>query len=140
MKRFERPQYVLENDDKDTILKGEMLPDRHIMMAQSLLKIQFPEIDGLLSPKLCPAGQFPPIASEFIQIINTMKSHWVCLNTVGCVDPGTIKYYCSINHTNLTKDTKKLQPYYIHKCLRRKSKYMLRLCILRVVWTAVSMP
>ena len=78
------------------------------MMAQSLLKIQFPEIDGLLSPKLSPAEQFPPIASEFIQIINTMKSHWVCLNTVGCVDPGTIKYYCSINHTNLTKDTKKV--------------------------------
>ena len=77
------------------------------MMAQSLLKIQFPEIDGLLSPTLGPAGQFPPIADEFIQIVNPMKSHWVCLTTVGCVDPGTIKYYCSINNTNLTKDTKK---------------------------------
>ena len=48
MKRFERPRYVLENNDKDTILKGEMLTDRHIMMAQSLLKIQFPEIHGLV--------------------------------------------------------------------------------------------
>jgi len=107
MKRFERPQYVLENDHKDTILKGEVLTDRHITMAQSLLKIQFPEIDGLLSPTLGPTGQFPPIANEFIQIVNTMKSHWVCLSTVGCVNPGTIKYYCSVNNTNLTKDTQK---------------------------------
>ena len=72
MKRFERLQYVLENDDKDTILKGEMLTDSHIMMAKSLLKIQFPEIDGLISPTLGPAGEFPPIAREFIQIVNTM--------------------------------------------------------------------
>ena len=107
MKRFESPQYVLENDDKDTILKGQMLTDRHIMMAQPLLKIQFPEIDGLLSPTLGPAGQFPPIANEFVQIVNTIKSHWVCLSTIVCVDPGTIKYYCSVNNTNLTKDTQK---------------------------------
>ena len=70
MKRFERPQYVLENDDKDTILKGQMLTDRHIMMAQSLFKIQFPEIDGLLSPTLGPAGQFPPIPNVFVQIVS----------------------------------------------------------------------
>ena len=96
-----------ENDDKDNILKGEMLGDRDIMKAQSLLKIQFPGIDGLLPPTLGPAGQFPPIANGFVQIINTMKSHWVCLSTLGCVDPGTINYYCSGNDTNLTKDTKR---------------------------------
>lgn len=56
-----------------------MLTDRHTMMVQSLLKIQFPEIDGLLSPTLGPAGQFPPTANEFVQSVNTMKSHWVCL-------------------------------------------------------------
>ena len=123
MKRFESPQYVLENDGKDTILKGQMLTDRHIMMAQPLLKIQFPEIDGLLSPTQGPAGQFPPIANEFVQIVNTIKSHWVCLSTIVCVDPGTIKYYCSVDNTNLTKDThkkNKLQPYYIRRCLLRK--------------------
>ena len=94
-----------ENDDKDNILKGEMLGDRDIMKAQSLLKIQFPGIDGLLPPTLGPAGQFPPIANGFVQIINTMKSHWVCLSTLGCVDPGTINYYCSGNDINLTKGT-----------------------------------
>ena len=72
MKRFWRPQYVLENDHKDTILKGEVLTNWHIMMAQSLLKMQFPEIDGLLSPTLGPAGEFSPIANEFIQIVNAM--------------------------------------------------------------------
>lgn len=78
MKRFERPQYVLKNDVKDTILKGEMLTDRHTMMVQSLLKIHFREIDGLLSPTLGPAGQFPATANEFVQSVNTMKTHWVC--------------------------------------------------------------
>ena len=90
------------------------------MMAQSLL-IQFPEIDDLLSPTLGPAGQFPPIAAEFVHTVNTMKSHWVCLSTTGCVDPVTIKYYCSLNSTNLTKDTKnKLKPYNIRECLQQK--------------------
>ena len=55
-----------------------------------------------------PARQFPPTADEFVQIVKTIKlTHWVCLSTVGCVDPGTIKYYCSVNNTDLTKDTKK---------------------------------
>lgn len=27
MKRFERPQYVIEKDDKESILKSEMLTD-----------------------------------------------------------------------------------------------------------------
>lgn len=45
----DRPQHVLEHNDKDTTLKDQMLTDRHIMMAQSRLKVQFPEIDGLLS-------------------------------------------------------------------------------------------
>lgn len=107
MKRFERPQYIIEKDDKESILKSEMLTDRHIMMAQSLLKTQFPEIEGFLSPTLGPAGQFPPMANEFIQIINTMKLHWVCVSNIGCGNPHTIKYYCSLNNTSLTKDTKK---------------------------------
>ena len=48
------------DEENDNILKGEMLGDRDIMKAQSLLKIQFPGIDGLLAPTLGPAGQFPP--------------------------------------------------------------------------------
>ena len=67
-----------EENDEDNILKGEMLGDRDIMKAQSLLKIQFPGIDGLLPPTLGPAGQFPPIPNGFVQIINTMELHWVC--------------------------------------------------------------
>ena len=92
MKRFERPQYVLKNDVKDTILKGEMLTDRHTMMVQSLLKIHFPEIDGLLSPTLGPAGQFPPTANEFVQSVNTMKTHWVCQHK---------SYMCQYKHSQL---------------------------------------
>ena len=107
MRRFERPHYLIEKEDKDTVLQSNMLTDRHIMMAQSLLKTQFPEFDGLLSPTLGAAGQFPPMANEFIQIINTMKMHWVCLSTVGCDNPHTINYYCSLNNTSLTKETKK---------------------------------
>ena len=47
------------------------------MVAQSLLKVQFPDIDGLLSPMLGLAGQFPPITNEFVQnlIVSSMKSH-----------------------------------------------------------------
>ena len=54
-----------ENDDKDKILKDEMLSDGHIMMAQSLLTIQFPRIDGLLPPKVVLAVQFPPTDKLF---------------------------------------------------------------------------
>ena len=93
-----------EENDEDNILKGEMLGNRDIEKAQSLLKIQFPGIDGLLPPTLGPAGKFPSIANEFVQIINTMECHWVCLSTLKC-DPGTINYYCSGNDTNLTEST-----------------------------------
>lgn len=68
----ERMETDEENDDKDDILKGEMLGDRDIMKAQSLLKIQFPGMDGLLPPT--------PIAKGLVQIINTMELHWVCLS------------------------------------------------------------
>ena len=93
-----------EENDEDNILKGGMLGNRDIEKAQSLLKIQFPHIDGLLPPTLGPAGKFPSIANEFVQIINTMECHWVCLSTLKC-DPGTINYYCSGNDTNLTQST-----------------------------------
>ena len=36
-----------------------------------------------------------PEPSEFIQLINTRGSHWVCLSTIGCPS-GTVKLYNSI--------------------------------------------
>ena len=63
--------------DKTTIEKGEMLTDKHINLAQRMLKHQFPDFNGLhLTLLQDKPHKFP--TSNAIQIFHIKQSHWVC--------------------------------------------------------------
>ena len=77
---------------------GEMLTDMHINLAQTLLKSQFDQLNGL-NNTLYQARKVTltkdTIANK-LQIIHCKaRSHWIVATTVKCT-PGTVKVYDSV--------------------------------------------
>ena len=69
---------ILTLADKEHILTGGILDDRHIDVAQNLLKQQFPEVGGLQSillqakpRKRCEENK------QMIQIVHSCGDHWI---------------------------------------------------------------
>ncbi len=103
---MKRPSFKLEKEDEAVITGNHMLTDKHITIAQNLLKKQFPHINGLMSTTLGPIGQFEVMQNKkFIQILHTGQTHWVCITNIDCAH-GTIKVYDSL-YKSLTPLTKK---------------------------------
>ena len=75
-----------------------MLTDRHIQMAQELLRGQFPHIGGLMSPSLSTIRQFLAMRQEFVQVLHTGGLHWVTVSTIGCKGNNKIDLYDSLYH------------------------------------------
>ena len=71
-------------EDRAVLLSGDWLSDNHIYAANSLLRCQFPHIDGLQSPLLGDKLQFSILHSEGVQILNCDRTHWICISTIGC--------------------------------------------------------
>ena len=93
--KMQRPHFKLEQGDA-AISRAAMLTDRHIQMAQELLHQQFPHIEGLLSPSISTARQFPVMRQEFVQVLHTGGLHWVCVSNIGCTSANNIKLYDSL--------------------------------------------
>lgn len=96
---MKRPNFKLEKEDEAIVTGNQMLTDKHITIAQNLLKKQFPHINGLMSTTLGPIGQFEVMHSqEFIQILHTGQTHWICVTNIGCAR-GAVKVYDSLYRT-----------------------------------------
>ncbi len=72
------------------------MTDKHVNAAGKLLQQQFPEQHGLqdtllLQEKLLWSGD----SSNFVQIININRTHWVCVSNVGC-EQGAVNIYDSL--------------------------------------------
>lgn len=91
---------VLTKTDKDQIIAGEKLDDRHIDVAQGFLKQQFPCISGLQSPLLQKKKLLRTQDSHQhqIQIIHSRGDHWIVASTV-LADDGQVKVYDSVYRT-----------------------------------------
>ena len=46
-------------------------------------------IDGFQQPMLGPVRNSDLVSSEFVKILHTGNSHWVCISSVGCL-PGHV--------------------------------------------------
>ena len=92
---MQRPKFKLDADDAP-IQKTAMLTDMHIQMAQELLHQQFPHFEGLLSPLIGTAKQFPVMRKDFIKVIHTGGIHWVCVSNIGCTQKNKINLYDSL--------------------------------------------
>ena len=71
-----------------------------IQQAQVLLQLENPAIEGFQRPTLGPARNFNVVNGEFVQILHTGNSHWVCISSIGCV-PGHVNLYDSLYHDSV---------------------------------------
>ena len=66
-----------------------------IQQAHILLHNENPNIEGFQRPTLGPVRNFHIVSGEFVQILHTGNSHWVCVSSIGC-PPGHVKLYDSL--------------------------------------------
>ena len=66
--------------------------DQILYSGQQLIKLAFPTVCGLQNPMLSQTLTFDVQRGEFVQVINSGTSHWICLSTVGC-DVDSINVY-----------------------------------------------
>lgn len=98
---------VLTLADKEHILAGEKLNDRHIDLAQNMLKQQFSEIGGLQSTLLQAKSQKQRTENKkVIQIVHSRGDHWIVAATMLATDDGVL-VYDSVYRT-LDQPTKKI--------------------------------
>jgi len=81
--KMQRPKFQLDGNDVD-IGNSAMLTSKHTQMAQELLHQQFPHIEGLLSPTIGTAQQFP------------VTHWWVCVSNIGCRQKNEVRLYDSL--------------------------------------------
>ena len=86
----------LTNKEFD-LIKSEngWLDDTVIHQAQVFLRQQNPNVDGFQRLTLGPWRNFNVVTSDFIQILHTGNSHWVCVSSIGCPE-GQINLYDSL--------------------------------------------
>ena len=90
----------LSMDSKMSIETGQMLDDQVILAAQNILKIQFPEINGLQPSVLCQGDiTFEACPKDMVQILfkGSLKcGHWLTISTLN-LKPGYVNVYDSLN-------------------------------------------
>jgi len=92
---------VLSEHDKVQLCSGKWLSDKHVNFAQSLLKKQFPQVNGLKSTLLLHKTQDK--IKEGVQIIHSRGNHWIVASTLGC-SGSVVKIFDSLYET-MDKDT-----------------------------------
>ena len=69
-----------------------------IQQVHVYLRNSNPAIEGFQRPTLGPSRNFGIVGGEFVQILHTGNSHWVCTSSIGCL-PGIVNLYDSLyNH------------------------------------------
>ena len=95
---------VLTTADKDHILAGEKLNDRHINFAQNILKEQFCTLGGLQSTLLQAKSpkQHTENSKKVIQVIHSRGDHWIVAALIPPIDNVVLVYdtvYNTIDQT-----------------------------------------
>ena len=72
---------TLYNSDKEAILRGERLNDIHILFAQTLLKQQFPGVQGLSCTLTQDRLRFD-IDKDIVQVCHVQNNHWIVVSNI----------------------------------------------------------
>ena len=95
--------FTLSRADKDIILNGEYLSDKHINASQKLLAMQFPTLTGFsLTFKQRVVGKW---MENYVQILHCRGCHLITISTIGCQE-GTVNVYDSL-FTDVDDETQK---------------------------------
>ena len=99
----------LKNREKDILSTGEWLSDAHMEAVNKLLKEQYPQQNGLqdtlVLAELC---RFKSSPTDFVQIVNISRSHWVCVSNV-FLSPGVVEVFDSMPAYSTTSSGLKKQ-------------------------------
>ncbi len=97
-------RWLTLSDEKD-LVNNEMLNDHHINVAQRLLNIQFPDIEGL-GHTLHQSRPPTKSISNGLQIIFVRGNHWIVASSIAC-DTDTIQAYDSL-YSTVSEDSKEV--------------------------------
>ena len=86
---------VLTQHDRNILLTGQELSDKHIDFAHTMLRSQFPMLNGLQSTLFQSRSQGFKSSMNAIQIIHSRSNHWIVATTLQC-GPGEVKIYDSV--------------------------------------------
>lgn len=86
---------IMSQEEFTIIKSGQMLTDVSINVAQTLLHMQFPYVEGLEDTVLGPAFQFSIAGGEFVQVLHDGSIPWICVSNIGC-PRGVIKCFNSL--------------------------------------------
>lgn len=73
----------LTTEDKSAIVDGKRLNDKHISFAQNMLKVQFPEIEGL-KPTILQERFKLDGSKHIVQILHVHGDHWITISNLKC--------------------------------------------------------
>ena len=99
----EPPKKKVKCDTQDgsvsEIISCEKLSDLHINFAQTLLKLQFPCVNGLQNTLLQSKNNPDKPLQDQLQVIHCCtRDHWIVASTVNCKD-GEVNIYDSVYST-----------------------------------------
>lgn len=87
---------TLTNQDREALVNGKWLSDKHVNAANKLLQSQYPTINGLQDTVvLAAASKYRSGAKNFVQIMNIAQSHWICASNI-LTPPGVVEVYDSM--------------------------------------------
>ena len=94
---------TLKHSDKKIIEDGSQLTDKHIQLAQTLIRGQFPRIGGLQSTLL--QERYHNLPSNSIQVVHCLKRHhWIVASNVLSAS-GHVHIYDSLHTTTDEEST-----------------------------------
>ena len=77
-------QISLSIADKEIVVEGKQLTDKHINYAQAILKKQFEKLSGLHSTLVLSKLTNALPSNDAMQIIHSRTNHWIVVSSIGC--------------------------------------------------------
>ena len=91
--------------DLKILQSNSWLNDKLINAGMNLLKSAYPHVQGMQDCMMSDTLNFEPPNSDFVQILNCARNHWICVSTVGC-QPGRINVFDSMCTGDIPLGTK----------------------------------
>ena len=89
---------ILTNYDRKILATGQKLTDKHINFAQTLLRLQFPKLNGLQSTLYQSRSQSLTTNGNVLQVLHSRGDHWIVATTIRC-NPGEVRVFDSVYAT-----------------------------------------
>ena len=80
-----RKKQLYLSDKNIEIVKNGWLTDDHMLLVNSILKREYPEVDGLQDTVLQQNCSWKFPMSEFVQFLHVEANHWITISNIGVV-------------------------------------------------------